>query len=102
MPADAPAAHGALTCHDLTSPMTDSTEDLVLDLLEWMGSSPRPYAEVLEAWRTACPRLTVWEDANERGYLERHYEPGRGRLISVSGAGADHLHRHRGDASGPG
>jgi hypothetical protein len=56
---------------------------------------PRPYAEVLDAWRTSCPRLTVWEDANESGFIARDFEPGRGRLISVSDAGWDHLRAHR-------
>ena len=75
--------------------VADTVEALVLDLLEWVGSSPRPYADVLEAWRTSCPRLPVWEDANGRGYLERCYEPGRGELISVSATGLEHLRRHR-------
>ncbi len=56
--------------------MTDNVNDLVLDLLQWLGSGPRPYAEVLEAWRTSCPRLPVWEEANERGFIERVSEPG--------------------------
>ncbi len=30
---------------------------------------PRPYAEVIEAWRTSCPRLTVWEDATDAGLI---------------------------------
>jgi hypothetical protein len=48
--------------------MTDTVENLVLDLLEWIGPNRRPYSEVLEAWRTSCPRLPVWEEANDRGY----------------------------------
>ena len=75
--------------------MVDSVDALVLDLLEWVGASPRPYAEVLDAWRTSCPRLPVWEDANERGFIERWYEPGRGEFVAVSGSGRDHLRRHR-------
>ena len=47
--------------------MTDPVDALVLDLLEWIGDCPRPYAEVMEAWRTSCPRLPVWEEANTRG-----------------------------------
>ena len=43
-------------------------EPLILDLLEWIGPRSRPYAEVLEAWRTSCPRLPVWEEANARGF----------------------------------
>ena len=36
---------------------------LVLDLIEWLAARPRPYAEVMDAWRTSCPRLPIWEDA---------------------------------------
>jgi hypothetical protein len=75
--------------------MTDNLNDLVLDLLEWLGSGPRPYSEVLDAWRTSCPRLPVWEEANDRGFIERHDEPGRGQFISVSVVGAQHLRQYR-------
>ncbi len=71
--------------------MSDTVDNLILDLLEWLGPCPRPYSEVLDAWRTSCPRLPVWEDANERGYIERHYAPEHGRLVVVSAAGAEHL-----------
>lgn len=74
---------------------SDTVETLILDLLEWMGPEPRPYPEVLEAWRTSCPRLPVWEDATDRGFVVRHRAPGRGALVSVSEAGALHLRRHR-------
>jgi hypothetical protein len=75
--------------------MSDGVDNLVLDLLEWIGPSPRPYADVLEAWRTSCPRLPVWEDANDRGFIARHRAPGSGTLVSVSAAGAEHLRMHR-------
>jgi hypothetical protein len=42
---------------------------LVRDLVAWVAAEPRPYREVIEAWRTSCPRLTVWEDAVEGGYV---------------------------------
>ena len=71
--------------------MSDTVETLILDLLEWMGPEPRPYAEVLEAWQTSCPRLPVWEDANDRGFITRQHLPGHGGLVSVSAAGAEHL-----------
>jgi hypothetical protein len=76
--------------------MTDNLNDLILDLLEWLGPSPRPYAEVLDAWRTSCPRLPVWEDANDRGFIDRDHAPEGGQFISVSVAGAAHLQRSRG------
>lgn len=44
-------------------------DSLVLDLLEWLGASGRPYEDVMDAWRTSCPRLTIWEDALEAGLL---------------------------------
>jgi hypothetical protein len=42
---------------------------LMLDLVEWLSRQPRSYAEAIEAWRTSCPRLTVWEDAMEQGLI---------------------------------
>ena len=75
--------------------MTDTIDALILDLLEWIGPSPRPYAETLEAWQTSCPRLPVWEDANDRGLITRHRAAGRGALVSVSAAGIEFLRTHR-------
>lgn len=48
--------------------MTDTVDTLVQDLLEWVGTG-RPYAEVMDAWKTSCPRLPVWEEATSRGLL---------------------------------
>jgi D-3-phosphoglycerate dehydrogenase len=73
----------------------DAVDSLILDLLEFVGHAARPYDEVMEAWRTSCPRLPVWEDANERGFLLRTHVPGRGELIALSPAGANHLRHHR-------
>jgi hypothetical protein len=75
--------------------VADPVDALILDLLEWLSPRPRPYDEVMEVWRTSCPRLPVWEDANERGFLTRSHVPGRGALIAMSPAGAAHLRRHR-------
>ena len=71
--------------------MTDTVDALILDLLEWIGPESRPYTEVIEAWRTSCPRLPVWEEANELGFLEQRHEPGRGTYVSVSALGKEHL-----------
>ena len=74
--------------------MPDPVEALILDLLEWIGPKPRPYREVIEAWRTSCPRLPVWEDANERGFIERHLQ-GSEAMVSVSALGARFLAERR-------
>jgi hypothetical protein len=50
--------------------MLDTVENLILDLLEWSERTERTYEETMDAWRTSCPRLPVWEDANDRGLLE--------------------------------
>jgi D-3-phosphoglycerate dehydrogenase len=75
--------------------MSEPVEALILDLLEWLGPTPRPYAEVMEAWRTSCPRLPVWEDANERGLVERRRMAGSGELVSVSPKGRAYLRECR-------
>ena len=75
--------------------MSNSVDALVLDLLEWIGPNPRPYAEVIEAWRTSCPRLPVWEEANERGFVEHSHQPGHGVYVSVSALGTEHLRKNR-------
>ncbi|MEJ0075335.1 MAG: hypothetical protein WDO17_07780 [Alphaproteobacteria bacterium] len=67
--------------------MTDAPEALVFDLVEWVAKEPRTYAEMLDAWRTSCPRLTVWEDAIERGLVMRKPVAGRGTTVVVTAAG---------------
>jgi D-3-phosphoglycerate dehydrogenase len=71
--------------------MSDPVEPLILDLLEWIGRAPRPYAEVMEAWRTSCPRLPVWEEANARGYLEQRHPAGSAAVVAVTAAGRQRL-----------
>jgi hypothetical protein len=75
--------------------MPDPVDALILDLLEWVGSRPRTYSEVIEAWRTSCPRLPVWEDANERGFVEQRHEGELGRIVAVTPRGREFLGRHR-------
>lgn len=48
-----------------------SVDDLILDLLAFVTATHRPYDEVMEAWRTSCPRLPVWEEANARNLIAR-------------------------------
>ena len=55
---------------------------LILDLVEWVATRPRPYAEVMAAWRTSCPRLTIWEDSIDDGYLVRE-----GPVVTVTPRG---------------
>ena len=66
--------------------MTDPVEALILDLLDWLTLRDRTYEEVMDAWRTSCPRLPVWEEANDRGLITREEVNGNS-MIKVSSAG---------------
>ena len=43
--------------------MTDPAHALTLQFLAWVAEAPRTYAQAMEAWRSTCPRLSIWEDA---------------------------------------
>jgi len=74
--------------------MADAADPLVLDLVEWIAREPRLHSEVIAAWRTSCPRLTIWEDAVERGYVAREAVTGSGTIVTVTDAGARLLRAH--------
>lgn len=70
--------------------MSAPVEPLIADLLEWLAKEPRSYSEVMEVWRTSCPRLPVWEEANDRGYVTRQWRNGLS-LVTVTPAGREFL-----------
>ena len=70
---------------------------LVLDLIEWLAGASRPYAEVMDAWRTSCPRLTIWEDAVDHGFVAcRRGE--HGTIVRATDAGRALLAAERGSS----
>ena len=46
-----------------------SSSHLTLHLLAWLSAGSRTYGETMDAWRTSCPRLSVWEDALQEGLV---------------------------------
>jgi hypothetical protein len=75
--------------------MSDTVvETLILDLLEWVASGERTYEEVMDAWRTLCPKLPVWEDANDRGLIMRAAVNGRW-MVRITPLGLAHLEQRR-------
>ena len=50
---------------------TMPNEALTVQLLEWIGAEARGYVETMDAWRTSCPRLSIFEDAIDAGLIER-------------------------------
>ena len=80
--------------------MPEIADPLVLDFVEWIAREPRSYTEVVATWRTSCPRLTIWEDAADRGYVTRQTVAGAGLIVAVTEAGEKLLREHgRGQAS---
>jgi D-3-phosphoglycerate dehydrogenase len=41
----------------------------------------------MDAWRTSCPRLPVWEDANERGLVACRLAERGGSVVVVTPIG---------------
>ena len=75
--------------------MTDTVvENLILDLLEWLAKRDRSYEETMDAWRTSCPKLPVWEDANDRGLITLDSSEGR-TFVRLTPAGLSFLAQHR-------
>jgi hypothetical protein len=64
------------TRHKLAGMESQSLSALSLQLLTWVAEQPRTYGEAMEAWRTNCPRMPIWEDAMSQG------------LININGSGA--------------
>ena len=55
---------------------------LTLQLLAWIAERDRTYAQTMEAWKSSCPRLTVWEDAVAGGLVRIH----RGTVLLTAAA----------------
>jgi D-3-phosphoglycerate dehydrogenase len=67
--------------------MPEVHRPLILDLVEWIEKAPRPYEEVMQVWRTSCPRLPVWEDAVDEGYVVRGRAADGRPIVSITEAG---------------
>jgi hypothetical protein len=52
-----------------------SAASLTLQLLAFVAQQPRTYAETMEAWRSSCPRLSIWEDALDAGLVRVESSP---------------------------
>ena len=74
--------------------MADTANPLVLDFVEWIAREPRLYSEVIATWRTSCPRLTIWEDATDGGYVVRESIAGSGIIVTVTEDGEKLLREH--------
>ncbi len=69
-------------------------ESLLLDLLEWIAGGGKTYDEVMDAWRTSCPKLPVWEEANDLGLVAKEAVRG-GCIIRITLLGFAFLRERR-------
>jgi hypothetical protein len=67
--------------------MSDILTPLTIDFLAWLNAAPRSYAEVMDVWRTSCPRLTIWEDALDAGLVMHVRRPGEPAMVGVTEKG---------------
>ena len=74
--------------------MSDTVEALIADLLEYLAGHERTYADVIDAWHTSCPKLPVWEEANDRGLVTRVRANGHA-VVRITTAGTAFLEQRR-------
>ena len=67
------------------SPTGASPSLIMIQFLAWVADRPRTYAQTMEAWRSTCPRLSVWEDAIIDGLVR--IENGADRAVSLTRRG---------------
>ena len=55
-------------------PMTTDLQPslIMIQFLQWVADRPRTREDVMEAWRSSCPRFPVWEDARADGLVRQH------------------------------
>ena len=44
---------------------------IMIQFLEWVAAKPRCREDVMDAWRSSCPRFPVWEDARTEGLIRQ-------------------------------
>ena len=64
--------------------MSDAASSLMLDFLEWVAARPRSYDDVMDAWRTHCPRFSIWEDALDAGLVVRAHHAGAASGVELT------------------
>jgi hypothetical protein len=74
--------------------MPETADPLVLDFVEWIARERRCYSEVVDSWRTSCPRLTIWEDAADQGFVARETIAGSGLMVAITENGKQFLRTH--------
>ena len=65
--------------------MSEPASLIMLQFLAWVADRPRTYPETMDAWRSTCPRLSVWEDAIIEGLVRIDNGNGRAMMLTPRG-----------------
>jgi hypothetical protein len=74
--------------------MDQTVASLLRDMLRFIADGHRSYVEVMDAWRTSCPRLPIWEEATERGLVVRARDESGVPVVRLTRRGAPSLLEH--------
>jgi hypothetical protein len=58
---------------------------LTLQFLAWVSAGDRRRADVMDAWQSSCPRLSIWEDALIDGLVR--FDDDAGGRVALTAAG---------------
>ena len=76
-----------------------SLDTLTREFVVWISSEPRTYGETMEAWRTNCPRMPIWENAVSDGLVTlQGGGPMRARKVTLTAKGCSVLREAFSDA----
>ena len=68
---------------------------IMIQFLEWVAARPRRREDVMEAWRSSCPRFPVWEDARADGLIRQCGGDSGERRVELTEHGRAALERAR-------
>jgi hypothetical protein len=66
---------------------------IMIQFLDWIADRPRRHADVMEAWRSSCPRFPVWEDARADGLVRQYGGENGDRRVELTERGRLALER---------
>ena len=69
----------------MSAAMSEPASLIMLQFLAWVADRPRTYPQTMEAWRSTCPHLSVWEDAIIDGLVR--IDNGNGRAVVLTSRG---------------
>ena len=71
--------------------LEEASTYLTIQFLEWLSERPRTYGETMGAWRTSCPRLSIWEDGLSAGLIRLGHGAFRERQVTLTARGRNLL-----------